>query len=468
VKSIRRRLILWLLPGFALLWLGGGTAIYVMFRSSEMARVDAELDDAARGVRLTTAGENPDGSPGRGPMRRRARRPEFDQAGSGYYYEIRDADDRLEERSGSLGERSLPQSRESYGLPATREFADGEPVRLVAVRIGPGGPPGMGQRRGRGPRRGEQLVATVGISLEATHRSLAALVTGLAVTGAIGAGAGALLIGLALKDGMRPLDRLTREVDAIAPGSLSTRFATGGLPRELGPVVERLNDLLARLEESFERERRFSADLSHELRTPLAEARGLLELGLRFPEERTEARLREAIDSCGRMERMIGSMLQLARSESSPADMSEAVALRPLVERTLASLAGLADERRIRIEIEGAPDIDPPGHPELWAQVIDNLLSNAVTHAPEGGRVGIRCSEAVPLSVSNPAPDLGPDDVARMFDRLWRADPSRHGESHSGLGLSIARACARAMGFELQASLDGEGRLTLRVEAPGR
>jgi signal transduction histidine kinase len=462
VRSIRRRLVGWLLPGFLLLWLAGGAAVYVMFRSSEIARIDVELEEAARSVRLgamADAGEVT--AAGRGTRWRRARLPEFDQAGSGAYYMIRDSGGKTLESSPSLEGRVLPPPGTDDGRPVTVRMDDEETVRMVAFRIGQSGPPAA--RRGRGQRKPEQNIAVVALSLREVRRSLAGLITGLAVAGAAGAGAGVLLIGLALRDGMRPLRRLADEVAAIAPRTLSTRFETVGLPRELAPVVDRLNELLERLDASFERERRFSSDLAHELKTPLAEARSAIELGLRFPEELGPDQQRRILETCLRMERLVASMLRLARRESAGASDAGATLLGPLVSERWSIVEDLGRSRAVSLDLRVEAAAEVTGDLDLWSQIFDNLLGNAATYAAEGSAVRVESRVNGEIEVSNLAPGLREEDLGRMFDRLWRKDEARSDGLHSGLGLSIARACAEGLGKRIDASLDAAGRLTLTI-----
>jgi signal transduction histidine kinase len=399
------------------------------------------------------AKENP--GLGQGPKRRRVRLPEFDEPGSGYYYAIFTEAGELVQQSPSLDGRSLPAAEPGVGASNVR-LEDGEDVRLRAT------PLNDGTRRGGGrARAGAQMqsgTAVVAISLEEAQQSLAGLVIGMVVTGGIGAAACTLLIALALRDGLKPLRVLGSEVAQIEPQSLSTRFSTGGLPREIGPVVGLLNQLLDRFEEGFHRERQFSADLAHELRTPLAESRSLIEMGLRYPDEINEDQQREILLASGRMERIVDAMLQLARCEATKVESDEVIVLRQLVETCWKPCGAVAGERGIHLQIDLTPDGSVRGSADLWSLLVRNLLSNAAVYAPEDTTVFVSRNNDALLQISNQAPDLRQEDIERMFDRFWRADRVRSGDEHSGLGLAIARACAEAMGLSLTASLhESEG-----------
>jgi signal transduction histidine kinase len=411
------------------------------------------MEDLERSVRLMMAAETAKEHPGlgHGPRLRRVRLPEFDEPGSGYYYAIFTEAGELLQRSPSLDGRSLPAAEPGAGASNVR-LEDGEDVRLRATPLSDGTRRGGGRARAGGKM--QSGTAVVAVSLEEAQQSLAGLVIGMVVTGGIGAAACALLIGLALRDGLKPLRVLGREVARIAPQSLSNRFSTGGLPREIEPVVGLLNQLLDRFEQGFHRERQFSADLAHELRTPLAESRSLIEMGLRYPDEINENQQREILLASARMERIVDAMLQLARCEAT-------VARERRSHRAAATGGGVLEpmrcggrERGIHLQIDLPPDGSVRGSADLWSLLVGNLLSNAAIYAPEETTVSVSTNNEILLQIANPAPDLRQEDLDRMFDRFWRADRVRSGDEHSGLGLSIARACAEAMGLSLTASLD--------------
>ncbi|MCU0748305.1 MAG: ATP-binding protein [Akkermansiaceae bacterium] len=452
MKSIRRRLILWLLPGFAMLWLAGGTAVYFLFQASEFARIDNEIEDLERSVRLLTAAETAKEHPGTGygPRLRRVRLPEFDEPGSGFYYAVFTETGEPLQQSPSLDGRNLPAAKPDGGASNIR-LEDGEHVRMKAAPLGDGR---RGGGRARAGGKTQSGIAVVAVSLEEVRKSLATLVVGMVITGGIGSAACALLIGLALRDGLKPLRVLGREVARITPQSLSSRCSTDGLPREIEPVVSLLNQLLDRFEEGFHRERRFSADLAHELRTPLAESRSLIEMGLRYPDEMNASQQQEILLASARMERIVNAMLQLARCEATAARDDEVIGLRHLVEASWNPCRVVAEERGIHLHIDLPPDGTVRGSADLWSLLVGNLLANASVYAPEKSSVSVSGNNEILLRIVNPAPDIRQEDLDRMFDRFWRADQVRSGDQHSGLGLPIARACADAMGLSLTASLE--------------
>jgi len=279
---------------------------------------------------------------------------------------------------------------------------------------------------------------------------------------------------------MRPLHALSDATARIDADTLSTRFPPAELPAELRPIAERLNELLARLEASFERERRFSSDLAHELRTPIAELRSAAECALKWPDSRPPQTDRDTLEIARQMERITTNLLALARREKrgekgQAVAALEPVALAPLLDETWRPFAPRAAERRLDVSIS-ANDALCLADATMLRSILANLYDNAVEYTPAGGafRVEVVLSaDAVAIIFTNdtdPLAPLTPEDVPKLFDRFWRKDPSRTGAgAHAGLGLPLARALAQAMGWTLAARLAQAGaqaQLTLTLTGP--
>ena len=326
MKSIRKRLILWLLLGLSVLWAAAGAGIYYTVHRSELTRLDAQLDKmegVARYIIFTTSRgpdsqprtPRPDRSEGAGSNRearevredQRNRRPEdrwpdFFEATGTSFFQVWNSDRKSRHKSDSLGERELefPTGADRDNpLYYNTTLADGTELRAKATLLRP---PGFGRPRGRPndpPRRPSasngsgagsatgnngRFTSLVALDRSGMNESLASLLWGIAGVGIAAALASVTLIHFALKDGLRPLRRLGDQLADIDAQSLDGRFSSKELPAEISPVADRLNELMGRLEGSFERERRFSADLAHELRTPVAELRTMAEVALRWPD----------------------------------------------------------------------------------------------------------------------------------------------------------------------------------------
>ncbi len=302
--------------------------------------------------------------------------------------------------------------------------------------------------------------------LDETLSGLMAAVAGIGVLMIVAVLA---LVPRLLARGLSPLERLGADAATIDAHTLSFRFAQTGLPIELRPIAERLNELLARLEASFERERRFSADIAHELRTPLAELRSLLECALKWPESRDPSTDREALEIARELEILVGRMLALARGERGGLTLTkESIAMRPFAAECWRVHEAPAEARRLNTRFavaDGTIDADRT----LFRSILSNLYENAVSYSPAGSSIdvwGEAADDGYRLHVANPAGDLSAEDIGRLFDRFWRKDASRSGGRHLGLGLSLASTFAEAMGWRLGAKLDAQERLVITLEIP--
>ncbi len=376
------------------------------------------------------------------------------------FFEIWLTDGRILARSESLGQANLP--RELGRLDKPRYFLctlpNGRPGRAIGFVFEP--------KQARGivrPLQVELVVATDREDLDETLGQLLGLAAGCA---GLLLGTTLWIVPRVLRRGLQPLDRLGEQATRIDASSLATRFPVSEFPEELRPIGGRLNDLLARLQQSFERERRFSADLAHELRTPIAELRSLAECALKWPESRDAATDSEMLAIARHMEMLTASMLALARGASGQlAGPAEPVDAAALVNEVWRSFAPRADARHLQIAFSLAP-LKVPADAVLLRSILTNLFDNAVDYAPEAGAIAIslaRHATGVALAVSNPARDLEMTDVEKLFDPFWRKEAARSGGQHVGLGLSLARTFATAMGWSLTATLNAEKRLTLRL-----
>ncbi|HVS71731.1 MAG TPA: ATP-binding protein [Phycisphaerae bacterium] len=256
------------------------------------------------------------------------------------------------------------------------------------------------------------------------------------------------------------VNRLSRAIAAVDASNAAARLQVAGLPNELAPVVERLNELLQRLADALDRERAFTADVAHELRTPLAGIRATLEVCRTRP--RDPAAYETAIDRSMtmllQMQSMVQNMLMLARAEGG--DLSHEAALvdpAELLKTAWRMLEDQARERRIDAHWQIDDRLAVRADEQLLRMVLRNLLENAVTYAPPGTTVDITTEPDGPdarLAITNDAPALAPADLPRLFDRFWRKDSSRTQPAlHAGLGLSLCRRLTHLMDGQISADL---------------
>ncbi len=275
---------------------------------------------------------------------------------------------------------------------------------------------------------------------------------------------GACLIVLALtpwlvRRGLRPLSGLSDAMARIGPDTPGARLPDAHT-RELAPVVERFNGVLARMDEGLARERRFASGLAHELRTRLAELRALVDVERRYPSGRDmHALLAEIGKIGGELEATVGALLQLTRIEFGvQTAQRERLDPNALLTRALTRHAEALHGRELQLRRENAPaDLHIESDPALLEIVVDNLLGNAIAYAPPRSAVCVRCAREM-LVIDNAAPDLRHEDLARFGQRFWRKHGGEGGAGHAGLGLALAAAAANAMGMRLDFALC-DGRL---------
>ena len=280
---------------------------------------------------------------------------------------------------------------------------------------------------------------------------------------------------------LRPLDEMAGTADAIAEGDLTRRVPTGGPAPGPGSEVARLgaalNTMLARIEEAFaerqaseDRLRRFVADASHELRTPLTSIRGYAELfrrGASANPDDLERAMRRIEDEAARMGVLVEDLLLLARLDQRRPLEREPVDLAVIATDAVADAAAADPERTYAVEPGAAP---VEGDDARLRQVAANLLANARAHTPAGTSVRVRTAvdgDRAVLEVADDGPGIAPELAGRVFERFYRADPSRarDGTSGAGLGLSIVAAIAEAHGGSARV-VAGSGGATFRVELP--
>jgi signal transduction histidine kinase len=270
---------------------------------------------------------------------------------------------------------------------------------------------------------------------------------------------------------LRPVRSITETARTISAGNLHERLALTGPEDEFKALGDTLDDLLARLEGSFEAQRRFVANASHELRTPLTLERTLLQVALADPNASAEtlrATGQELLELQTEHERMLEALLTLASSERG-LERREAIDLPVLVEDALhrARAAIAAKGLELDTSLEGPAMIT--GDHALIERLIANLIDNAVEHNVPHGRITVRTwldTQGNPaLTVSNTGPLIPDDDVERLFEPFQRLDRTRGNQNgHHGLGLSIVRAIASAHDADLVAAPRPDGGLTVTVD----
>ena len=282
------------------------------------------------------------------------------------------------------------------------------------------------------------------------------------------AGIGVALLGTALvwllaRRTLAPVQRLGATARRLGRGDLSQRAEVTG-PTEIRHLAHSFNAMAAELEEAEGRRRSLTADIAHELRTPTSNIQGYMEAikdGVFQPTPETVDTIHEQalllsrlVEDLRLLAQVDGGELQLQRTQTRVEELVQSCvdALRPRAEARGVTLGVDVAETLPELELD----------PTRIAQAVGNLLDNAVTHTPEGGRVTASAqalADAVEVQVADTGPGIAPDDLPRVFDRFYRTDPSRsRNTGGTGLGLTIARRLVEAHGGSIEAeSVVGQG-----------
>ena len=275
--------------------------------------------------------------------------------------------------------------------------------------------------------------------------------------------------------GLRPLREMERTAGAIAAGDLSQRVERADEGTEVGRLGLALNTMLTQIESAFKQReaserklRRFVADASHELRTPLAAVRAYSELFGRGADQRPadlERAMTGITRESERMSLLVQDLLLLARLDEGRPLEREPVRLDDIVGEAVDTARTVEPDRPVELDAEPTVVL---GDRDRLRQIVDNLLANARAHTPRQAPVHVvvaRENGCAVIEVHDSGPGLGADDLARVFERFYRADKSRARASGGvGLGLSIVAAVAEAHDGSV-AAYSGEG-ATFRITLP--
>jgi len=472
MRSLRSRLLTWTIGGMALLVALFAVGVYAAAHRALVGGFEESLAGTARAL---AASVKQDEKKIEVEFDEREM-PEFRRADRPGYFQLWDPGGAVLKRSASLAAADLPRLEGTLGATAFHNLAlpDGRPGRAVVIVFLPRveEEDEDGQRKAPpAPQPVTLIVARETAGLDAELAAIRWLMAGAA-------GATLLLTlvvaALVVRQGLRPLEALAARIAAVREENLDAAIPVEGMPRELAPVGERLNDLLRRLRDVLGRERAFTADAAHELRTPLAGIRSTIEVALarpRKPDEYGQA-LADCLDIARQMQTLVDNLLVLTRMEGGQ------VALRPEVVRVGELLEALwrphaaeAQARGIVLERRLPADLQCTADRDLLALVVSNLLANAVEYANDGGRIevlGQAADDTLELSVANTGCTLSAAEVRHVFDRFWRGDLARTGTGvHCGLGLSLVERAVHALGGAVSADAGG-GRFVVRLTLPIR
>jgi len=462
MRTLRARLLIGTALGTGLVLSASALALYMVVRAALRAEFDEALGSKARSLaalveqdRDAVELEFDDDS-----------LPEFKPSQRAEYYQFWTSDGHVLARSSSLGRRDLERLGGQPGEPAyqTTVLPDGRPGRFVGITFAP---------------RQDEENAFAQTPFEPIEVSLVVGRDTLKIAQALGrlrlllvcGCASAMFASVAVLSwfvwrGLKPLGHVAAEIASIGEASLSSRLEPGDAPGELAPIITRLNDLLARLESAFIREKAITADVAHELRTPLAGLRSTLEVSL--SKERAATTYREAIAKSlaisKQMQRLVENLLELARADAGQLEVaSDAVDLVALLKDCWTQFAERATERQLEVAWQLPESCPITADRTKACLVLSNIFDNAVTYANAGGQVTIALQSdnaEISLRVANTGSRVAEADVGRVFDRFWRGDAARTAEDNGrryGLGLPLCQRLVALLGGSISATTTSGG-----------
>jgi two-component system, OmpR family, heavy metal sensor histidine kinase CusS len=243
--------------------------------------------------------------------------------------------------------------------------------------------------------------------------------------------------------GLRPLEEMRRSLERIGPTHLQERVAPANWPSELQPLAIAFDAMLKRLDDSFTRLSQFSADLAHELRTPIANMLGEAQVAL--SRDRSAAEYREIIEStigeCERLSGIVDNLLFVARVDAAREPVArKRFDARAAAEKIAAFYETIADDRHVAIRCSGEGQIY--ADPALFERAVGNLVDNALRFTPENGLIEIAVAQhdaGFAVAVSDNGCGIAAEHLPRVFDRFYRAEPSRSSDG-AGLGLALVKS----------------------------
>jgi two-component system OmpR family sensor kinase len=408
MTSIRRQLLLWLLSGLALAVVGAGVRIYTQTLAEANELFDYHLTQMAASLPNDAFGPVPPIQSNRSENIDGLVVQIWDRNGLQLYFS--QPASKLPQRA-ELGFSTVETARGSW-----RVYSALEQNNVVQVA--------------------QPMSVRQGLAAGMALRALVPLLLLLPVLG--------ILIWLTVGRGLRPLDEMASALGRRTPDSLDA-LPHAGLPVEIRPLVQALNDLLARLGRALESQKAFVADAAHELRTPLTAVQLQIQLAERAnTDEERKVAFAQLKQGQSRAAHLVQQLLTLARQEPGVAAQPlSAVDLGQVLRLVVSDYAPLAAEKNIDLGISENRQTSTRGDPDALRVMLGNLVDNAIRYTPPGGRVDValhlRDGNAV-IEVCDTGPGVPEEDRKHVFDRFYRRDTTH--AAGSGLGLAIVKSIA--------------------------
>ncbi len=416
--SLRTRLMVLLSGVVLLIWLLGGTLIYIEARNQSNALADRSMRESA--LVLLSLAEHEILEHG-GPFSELV--SPASQAHAHYLvFQIWSSDGRIMYRSvGASAEPLVPLSKLGY----SERIADGQAWRVFSAWDDQ-----------------HSLQVQLGETLAHRQESSIDIFSQLGLLSVFFLPLGITLLWVIVARVFAPLESSARDVSARSPDDLR-EVGVAHAPREVLPLLNALNQLLGRIGAALERERTFTADAAHELRTPLAAIRTTAQvLGDASGPEDIKASVKDLLEGVDRSARVVDQLLLMARMDSRHPGAMARMDLEPLVIGEYEAQRRYAQQRGVALEVDVRPTL-VTGNADRLRILLRNLIDNAIRYTPSGGVVRLACgpgAEGQELSVSDSGIGIPPEVRDRVFERFFRV--LGNDASGSGLGLSIVQRIA--------------------------
>jgi two-component system sensor histidine kinase QseC len=454
MKSLRGRLLLGTTITTLVVFALAGTAIYLLVRASLLADFDHTLRAKTASVAAIT-----DIDEGRLKLENDAQQmPEFSRKINPEYFQVWLGSQTV--RSKTLGSATLD--------PTSSTLPDGSPGRAMRLQFTI--PAENEEQKPAAQQTATIVVARSTRDLDHQLSRLALLLVGVCgIATCITLSATRMIVNRSLA----PASEIAEKISHVGLADLKERLAVEAAPRELAPIVERLNEMLMRLDAAFTREKAFTGNVAHELRTPLAGIRAALEVCATQPREPGEYRrvVADCLSTANLMSHMVESLLSITRLGAGQIKARrQAIRLDPLIHECWQRVEQTAKSFDVHWETDARAIV--VGDEHLLRAVLTNLLDNAASYVDAGGAITIRTrtgDEHVQIEIENTGSTLSSSDLAKVFDPFWRADSSRTATGrHCGLGLTLARGYVELMGGTIVVESNAVGAFIAKISLPTR
>lgn len=457
MNSIKRKLLLGLFLGWAVLFSLGSCLIYVNMSHRMYSKFDADLLQRAESIEAMIRYDENLKELDIEWLETGEHAPPGHEKGRDFCKLIDQASGEIYNHSGKLQSATPPASSLSNGKVYPVSLEGGVPARCVELWFYPMieiHADGVSGDEDKVVRTNQKRLILYIAKRDSVVGDLKDLRKGLWIFSLMGILAGVVIVYLVVNTSLKPLDDLKAEIEELDEQELDARLKKGKQSAELIPITNEINSLLDRLEDVLKREREMTSNVAHELRTPVS---GLLSnLEVLLSSERTVEEYKETSNEClkiaTRMHWLVNNLLSLTRLEAGNISLSyQEIDLESELRMWWRPFAEIAHNKSHQV-VWGVPKgMKLRTDPNYLRVVLRNLFDNAVAYTPDGGRIQITADREGVLAVANTISEKDKKLDSRVFTPFWRGSEEREGESHHlGLGLSLSRKVAEILGGEIK------------------